>query len=45
MKPKLLKSLLGKKKELDKYRPLDKAIVDKLREQFSVGMDIQFQCH
>ncbi|MBK7056078.1 MAG: Fic family protein [Leptospiraceae bacterium] len=36
MKPKLLKSLLGKKKELDKYRPLDKAIVDKLREQFLV---------
>lgn len=36
MKPKLLKSLIGKKKELDKYRPLDKAIVNRLREQFLV---------
>lgn len=36
MKPKLLKSLIGKKKELDKYRPLNKAIVNRLREQFLV---------
>ena len=36
MKINLIKSLLGKKKELDKYRPFNKAIVDKLREQFLV---------
>ncbi|TGK87926.1 Fic family protein [Leptospira noumeaensis] len=30
----LLKSIQGKKKELDKLRPLPVAIVDKLREQF-----------
>lgn len=34
MSPKLLKSLFGKKRELDKYRPFDKGIVNKLREQF-----------
>lgn len=34
MKPSLLKSIQSKKKELDKYRPLDKSIVNKLEEQF-----------
>ncbi len=34
MNVKLLKSIEGKKRELDRLRPLPKAIVDKLREQF-----------
>jgi Fic family protein len=36
MKPELVKSIVAKKKELDKYRPLSKAIVNKLQEQFTL---------
>jgi Fic family protein len=36
MKPELVKSIVAKKKELDKYRPLSKALVNKLQEQFTL---------
>jgi len=36
MNAKLLDSIEGKKRELDRYRPLPSSIVEKLREQFIV---------
>jgi len=36
MDEKLLKSIDGKKRELDKFRPLPPSIVEKLREQFTI---------
>ena len=37
MNEKLLKSILGKKRELDRHRPLSSSIVLKLEEEFSVA--------
>jgi Fic family protein len=36
MNPKLVKSIESKKRELDKYRPFNKSIVNRLKEQFLV---------
>ncbi len=36
MDEKLLKSIEGKKKELDKYRPLNNSITQKLNDQFAL---------